>query len=98
MTNWGHPARLEKVKPSNKDAVLLKQFKLYLDESIAKDLPPLPNGLTVVEVIADYLRSFHSHVISELRRGFAKNYDQSSFRYVSISFSFPVEQIRHREC
>lgn len=68
-------------RPIARNSVLLKQYKLYLDENIAKDLPPLPNGLTIVDAIADYLNAFHGHVVSELKKGFAKNYGQHQFRY-----------------
>lgn len=81
ISQWGNAARLEMVKPNARDSVLLKQYKLYLDENIAKDLPPLPNGLTVVEAIAHYLEAFHAHVVGELKKGFAKHYDQHQFRY-----------------
>ncbi|CAO0800195.1 unnamed protein product [Mucor circinelloides] len=81
MTQWGNAARLEMQRPTARNSVLLKQYKLYLDENIAKDLPPLPNGLTIVEAISDYLRAFHEHVVTELRKGFAKNYGQHQFRY-----------------
>lgn len=84
MAQWGNAARLEMQRPTARNSVLLKQYKLYLDENIAKDLPPLPNGLTIVEAISDYLRSFHLHVVNELKKGFAKNYGQHQFRYVSI--------------
>jgi hypothetical protein len=73
-------------RPTARNSVLLKQYKLYLDENIAKDLPPLPNGLTIVEAISDYLRAFHEHVVTELRKGFAKNYGQHQFRYVSDKY------------
>jgi hypothetical protein len=49
---WGNAARLELLRPINRDAVLLKQYKLYLDEALSKDLVPLPNGLTIVDVIS----------------------------------------------
>ncbi|KAI9321736.1 hypothetical protein BX666DRAFT_2017543 [Dichotomocladium elegans] len=81
MTQWGNAARLEMQRPTARNSVLLKQYKLYLDENIAKDLPPLPNGLTIVDAIADYLGAFHEHVVNELRKGFAKNYGQHQFRY-----------------
>lgn len=86
MTQWGNAARLEMQRPTARNSVLLKQYKLYLDENIAKDLPPLPNGLTIVEAISDYLRAFHEHVVTELRKGFAKNYGQHQFRYVSDKY------------
>jgi hypothetical protein len=87
MTQWGNAARLEMQRPTARNSVLLKQYKLYLDENIAKDLPPLPNGLTIVEAISDYLRAFHEHVVNELKKGFAKNYGQHQFRYVSTRAS-----------
>lgn len=71
-------------RPTARNSVLLKQYKLYLDENIAKELPPLPNGLTIVDAIADYLRVFHDHVVGELKKGFAKHYSQEQFRYVRI--------------
>jgi hypothetical protein len=84
MTQWGNAARVEMQRPTARNSVLLKQYKLYLDENIAKDLPPLPNGLTIVDAIADYLLSFHEHVVAELKKGFARNYGQHQFRYVSL--------------
>ncbi|KAI9312722.1 hypothetical protein BX666DRAFT_1985910 [Dichotomocladium elegans] len=81
LTQWGNAARLEMQRPTARNSVLLKQYKLYLDENIAKDLPPLPNGLTIVDAIADYLRGFHEHVANELRKGFASNYSQHQYRY-----------------
>ncbi|EIE85698.1 hypothetical protein RO3G_10408 [Rhizopus delemar RA 99-880] len=81
MTQWANAARLEMQRPNSRNSVLLKQYKLYLDENIAKDLPPLPNGLTIVEAISDYLRAFYDHVMIELKKGFAKNYSQHQFRY-----------------
>ncbi|GAA5810232.1 hypothetical protein MFLAVUS_011021 [Mucor flavus] len=81
MTQWGNAARVEMQRPTARNSVLLKQYKLYLDENIAKDLPPLPNGLTIVEAIADYLKAFHEHVVGELKKGFARNYGQHQFRY-----------------
>lgn len=68
------------MKPNNSDLMLLSKFKLYLDEHLQNEV--LPNGLNVIDVIADYLGLFHTHVCSELLKGFAGNYDQSKFRYV----------------
>ncbi|KAL1921667.1 uncharacterized protein VTP21DRAFT_10309 [Calcarisporiella thermophila] len=79
MLWWGNAAKLEMMKPQNRDAILLKQYKLALDESQA--VGPFPNGLTVLDAISHYLKAFHDHVISELKKGFAKNYNQSQFRY-----------------
>ncbi|RUS19399.1 LOW QUALITY PROTEIN: hypothetical protein BC937DRAFT_87552, partial [Endogone sp. FLAS-F59071] len=36
---------------------------------------------TVVDAIADYLRQFHNHVLTELIKGFARNYSPHQFRY-----------------
>lgn len=91
MTQWGNAARLEMQRPTARNSVLLKQYKLYLDENIAKDLPPLPNGLTIVDAIADYLHAFHEHVVNELKKGFARNYGQHQFRYVSFEYYSSVE-------
>lgn len=49
-------------KPPYKNHVLLAKYKLHLDEASGPH-PPLPNGLTVVDAIADYLRLFHAHVV-----------------------------------
>lgn len=68
------------MKPNSSDLLLLSKFKLYLDEHLKNEV--LPNGLNIIDVIADYLRLFHAHVCSELLKGFAGNYDQSKFRYV----------------
>lgn len=79
LVDWGHGARRQAFRPGNSDHILLSKFKLYLDENL--DLPPLANGLGVVDVIADYLRVFHGHVVNELQKGFATNYDVTKFRY-----------------
>lgn len=85
MAQWGNAARLEMQRPTARHSVLLKQYKLYLDENIAKNLPSLPNGLTIVDAIADYLRAFHEHIITELKKGFGNNYGQHQYRYVNIN-------------
>lgn len=71
------------MKPNSSDLLLLSKFKLYLDEHLQNET--LPNGLNVIDVIADYLGLFHIHVCSELLKGFAGNYDQSKFRYVKYN-------------
>ncbi|KAI7872961.1 hypothetical protein BDF14DRAFT_1716777 [Spinellus fusiger] len=78
LAAWGQEARKLSHRRNNHDH-LLSRFKLYLDENI--HLEPLPNGLTALEVITDYLEAFHAHVSADLQRGFASNYDQSKFRY-----------------
>ena len=80
--DWGHGARRQAMKPNSVDFLLLSKFKLYLDEHLQQEA--LPNNLQVIDVIADYMGAFHQHVCTELLKGFAGNYDQSKFRYVSI--------------
>lgn len=78
LVAWGQDAKKTAMKRNNNDQ-LLSRFKLQLDENL--NLAPLPNGLTALEAITDYLEAFHSHVCKDLQRGFANNYDQSKFRY-----------------
>ncbi|KAI9475768.1 MAG: hypothetical protein EXX96DRAFT_620246 [Benjaminiella poitrasii] len=78
LVAWGQDAKKTAMKRNNNDQ-LLSRFKLQLDENL--DLAPLPNGLTALEAITDYLEAFHNHVCKDLQRGFANNYDQSKFRY-----------------
>lgn len=82
--DWGHGARRQAMKPNSVDFLLLSKFKLYLDEHLQQEA--LPNNLNVIDVIADYMGAFHQHVCNELLKGFAGNYDQSKFRYVSILY------------
>ncbi|KAG0173998.1 Heat shock 70 kDa protein 12A [Apophysomyces sp. BC1034] len=79
LVDWGHGARRQAMKPNSIDFLLLSKFKLYLDEHLQQE--SLPNSLNVIDVIADYLRVFHTHVCTELLKGFAGNYDQTKFRY-----------------
>lgn len=62
IEEWGYPAKLAMSKPPYRNHVLLSKYKLHLDESSGPH-EPLPNGLTVVDAIADYLRLFHAHVV-----------------------------------
>ncbi|CAO3623965.1 unnamed protein product [Cunninghamella echinulata] len=78
LVAWGQEAKKLSFKRNNTDH-LLSRFKLHLDENL--ELAPLPNGLTALDCITDYLEAFHTHVTGELQRGFASNYDQSKFRY-----------------
>ncbi|KAI8086084.1 uncharacterized protein BX664DRAFT_359643 [Halteromyces radiatus] len=78
LVDWGHAARRIAMKPNSQDYLLMSKFKLFLMDDTQDTLP---NGLNVIDVIADYLRAFHDHVKSELLKGFAGNYDQSKFRY-----------------
>ncbi|KAI9313176.1 hypothetical protein BX666DRAFT_1980371 [Dichotomocladium elegans] len=77
MTAWGQDAKRLASRRGND--VLLTRFKLHLDEHLK--MSPLPNGLSTLDAISQYLEGFHGHVCSELQRNFASNYDQSKFRY-----------------
>ncbi|RUS25978.1 hypothetical protein BC938DRAFT_471394, partial [Jimgerdemannia flammicorona] len=79
LVDWGNKARLSMLGPLAKEHIMLTKFKLGLDESLNR--PPLENGISVVDAIADYLRQFHNHVISELTKGFARNYGAHQIRY-----------------
>ncbi|KAI9271822.1 hypothetical protein BDA99DRAFT_557033 [Phascolomyces articulosus] len=80
LSEWGHGAKKAMLKPAaTKQNILLSRFKLQLDESL--NCPPLENGLTPVQAVADYLSALHKHTLDELTRGFAKNYGPDTFRY-----------------
>ncbi|KAG0204323.1 Heat shock 70 kDa protein 12A [Mortierella sp. GBA30] len=80
ILEWGYPAKIAMTKPPYKNHVLLSKYKLHLDES--SDAPqPLPNGLTVVDAIADYLRLFHAHVLQEALKGFGSAFEQHHIQY-----------------
>ncbi|KAG0327425.1 hypothetical protein BGZ99_007645 [Dissophora globulifera] len=79
ILDWGHAARLAMLKPSAKDFVLLRKFKLQLDETLQS--APLENGITALDAVTHYLKKLHGHVMSELMKGFIKSYDPSQFQY-----------------
>ncbi|KAF9178053.1 hypothetical protein BGZ51_003901 [Haplosporangium sp. Z 767] len=79
ILDWGHAARLAMLKPAAKDFTLLRKFKLQLDETLQS--APLENGITALEAVTHYLKKLHGHVMSELMKGFIKNYEPSQFQY-----------------
>ncbi|KAI9271858.1 hypothetical protein BDA99DRAFT_306633 [Phascolomyces articulosus] len=80
LSEWGHGAKRTMLKPhADKQNVLLSHIKLHLDESLHR--PPIENGLTPVQAVADYLAALHQHTLHELTHGFAKNYHPDTFRY-----------------
>ncbi|KAG0309375.1 Heat shock 70 kDa protein 12A [Dissophora globulifera] len=80
IIEWGYTANTAITKPPYKNHVLLSKYKLHLDEASGPH-PPLPNGLTVVDAIADYLRLFHSHVLQAVLKGFGSAFDQNHIQY-----------------
>ncbi|KAG0196930.1 hypothetical protein BGX28_009539 [Mortierella sp. GBA30] len=79
ILDWGHAARLAMLKPAAKDFCLLRKFKLQLDETLQS--APLENGISALEAVTHYLKKLHGHVMSELTKGFIKNYEPSQFQY-----------------
>ncbi|KAF8969750.1 hypothetical protein BGZ46_010637 [Entomortierella lignicola] len=77
---WGYPAKHAMAKPPYKNHVLLSKYKLHLDQASGPH-PPLPNGLAVVDAIADYLRLFHAHVVTLALRGFGSAFEQHHIQY-----------------
>ncbi|KAG0165276.1 hypothetical protein DFQ28_008964 [Apophysomyces sp. BC1034] len=80
LADWGHGAKKAMLKPrAAKENILLSNFKLNLDEQCRRT--PLDNGRSAVDAVADYLRELHRHVLADVSRGFAKNYEPNMFRY-----------------
>ncbi|KAF9991742.1 hypothetical protein BGZ80_001587 [Entomortierella chlamydospora] len=80
MLEWGYTAKVAISKPPYKNHVLLSKYKLHLDEASGPH-PPLPNGLSVVDAIADYLRAFHAHVLQSVLMGFGASFEQRHIQY-----------------
>ncbi|KAG0011384.1 Heat shock 70 kDa protein 12A [Podila clonocystis] len=80
ILEWGYPAKIAMTKPPYKNHVLLSKYKLHLDDASGPH-PPLPNGLTVVDAIADYLRLFHAHVVQSALKGFGSVFSQQHIQY-----------------
>ncbi|KAG1100023.1 hypothetical protein G6F42_017735 [Rhizopus arrhizus] len=80
MIEWGHGAKKLMLKPqAAKENIILSNFKLNLDESLHRGVAE--NHRSSVSNIADYLRALHKHVLEDVTKGFAKNYDPDTFRY-----------------
>ncbi|KAF9105975.1 Heat shock 70 kDa protein 12A [Mortierella sp. GBA35] len=80
ILEWGYTAKVAITKPPYKNHVLLSKYKLHLDDASGPH-PPLPNGLTVVDAIADYLRLFHAHVVQTVLKGFGSAFEQHHIQY-----------------
>ncbi|KAF9346752.1 Heat shock 70 kDa protein 12A [Mortierella sp. AD094] len=80
ILEWGYTAKVAITKPPYKNHVLLSKYKLHLDEASGPH-PPLPNGLGVVDAIADYLRVFHAHVLQTVLLGFGAAFEQRHIQY-----------------
>ncbi|KAI9010353.1 hypothetical protein CLU79DRAFT_774122 [Phycomyces nitens] len=76
---WGNDAIFKSQRPNTKD-ILIERFKLALDPNIATQAS-LPNGLTALEVITDYLSAFHGYILEHLERNLGSIYQHSKSRY-----------------
>ncbi|KAL0083644.1 hypothetical protein J3Q64DRAFT_1641945 [Phycomyces blakesleeanus] len=79
LVAWGYEA-IRKANLPNSKGSLITKFKLLLDTSIQTS-QNLPNGLTTLQVIADYLRAFYKHVHEQFQTKLGAVYDNSKFRY-----------------
>ncbi|KAI8985093.1 hypothetical protein BDB01DRAFT_96694 [Pilobolus umbonatus] len=80
LSKWGFAARKVLSNPQTaKENIILSNFKLNLDETLHRGLAE--NGKSNVSNIADYLKALHTYSLEELKRGFAKNYPETSFCY-----------------
>ncbi|KAI9006605.1 hypothetical protein CLU79DRAFT_779906 [Phycomyces nitens] len=79
MIAWGYDAIALSKKPEN-TGHLVERFKLMLDPSV-DNVNRLPNGLTVLEVIADYLRGLHEYTIPEIKRVQGRHFTQDKMMY-----------------
>ncbi|KAI9015298.1 hypothetical protein CLU79DRAFT_820506 [Phycomyces nitens] len=76
---WGYEA-IRKASLPNSTGSLVTRFKLLLDPSTRTTIE-LPNGLTPLQVITDYLREFNNHVHKEFKDKLGAIYHASKFRY-----------------
>ncbi|GAA5805692.1 hypothetical protein EDC94DRAFT_625764 [Helicostylum pulchrum] len=80
LVEWGHGAKKMMLKPqAAKENIILSNFKLNLDESLQRGIAE--NHRSSVNNIGDYLKVLHQYVLEDVTKGFAKNYDPSTFRY-----------------
>ncbi|KAF9109996.1 hypothetical protein BGX27_006892 [Mortierella sp. AM989] len=80
ILEWGYTAKVAITKPPYKNHVLLSKYKLHLDDASGPH-PSLPNELSVVDAIADYLRLFHAHVLQTVLKGFGASFEQQHIQY-----------------
>ncbi|KAI9015322.1 hypothetical protein CLU79DRAFT_707695 [Phycomyces nitens] len=76
---WGYEA-IRKANLPHRRGSLLTRFKLLLNPSTRSTIQ-LPDGLTPLQVIADYLREFHKHAHKEFKDNLREIYHASKFRY-----------------
>jgi hypothetical protein len=72
---WGDKAEKEK-----KGYTTVSLFKLHLDTE-SRDIPPLPEGLTLVKVISDYLKIILQYIYKALEDTVGNNFNPDDLRY-----------------
>ncbi|KAI7877458.1 hypothetical protein K492DRAFT_150540 [Lichtheimia hyalospora FSU 10163] len=80
LAAWGNAARQKRSQATQDNFIFLNLYKLYLDDSLDGILP-LPGGIKPIQLVADYLRAFHAHVVSEMKKGFAQQFEEHQYRY-----------------
>jgi molecular chaperone DnaK (HSP70) len=82
MHSWGYAAKQAMLTPAGRNLDLLQKFKLFLDNDLAPYLPPLPRTITPQNAISDYLRTLHTHAITEIfKNSGGQAFDQSHIQY-----------------
>jgi hypothetical protein len=79
IAHWGYRAREEMRKSSAEDYVMLHNVKMHLDDRYI--VRQLPNGLTVLHVIADYLREINECILAAVKKDIAIDVGYSRFKY-----------------
>ncbi|RUS33170.1 hypothetical protein BC938DRAFT_472784 [Jimgerdemannia flammicorona] len=71
VESWGYSA-IKNIPTYglSKQSHFCSRFKLHLDESVSRQMPPLPPGYTVLEIIADYFRCLHGVFCEELKKSY----------------------------
>ncbi|OAD75314.1 hypothetical protein PHYBLDRAFT_143569 [Phycomyces blakesleeanus NRRL 1555(-)] len=79
MIAWGYEALVISRKPNNNDH-LVKRFKLLLDPN-ENEVNALPNGLTVLNVLTDYLRIFYKYVEINIKTTIGITFNADEFMF-----------------
>ncbi len=89
MKFWGY--RAEKMRLNSDDLFYSSRFKLHLAERSSElDLPPLPPGTTVVDVIASYMRGLVQDAVIPFMKGAARHFGDFDIRNVRWCLTVPA--------
>lgn len=78
LEKWGHQKPGRKTP---KGSVAISMFKLYLDETKSVTIPPLPQGITVVQAISDYLKAIFDYAFTTMCSTLGKGVDRTKLRF-----------------